>query len=86
MPRPVFALVAALALAACTSEADSPDTACTLLCGTPKAANKNVLKQLAADWMSDMLTGKTTAGAYPGGEYYEKTKTTGTFTTLTGTA
>ena len=27
MPRPVFALVAALALAACTSEADSPDTA-----------------------------------------------------------
>lgn len=70
----------------CDAEADSTDTACTLLCGTPKAENKNALKQLAADWMSDMLTGKTTASAYPGGDYYEKTKTAGTITTLTGSA
>ena len=36
--------------------------------------------------MSDILGAKTTASAYPGGEYYEKTKTAGTITTLTGTA
>jgi hypothetical protein len=69
----------------CDAEADSTDAACTLVCGTPKAANKAALKQLAADWVSDMLTGKTTAKAYPGGDYYEKTRAAGTITTLTGT-
>ena len=44
------------------------------------------LKQLAADWISDFLRNKVTATAYPGGDYYEKTKTAGTITTLTGTA
>lgn len=70
----------------CDAEADTTNALCTLTCGTPKAANKTALKQLAADWASDMLTGSTTAGAYPGGEYYEKTKTAGTIQTLTGTA
>jgi hypothetical protein len=70
----------------CDAEAETTDGTCTLVCGTPKAANKSALKQLATDWMSDMLSGKTTASAYPGGEYYEKTKTAGTITTLTGTA
>lgn len=70
----------------CDAEADSTDATCTIICGTPKAENKAALKQLAADWISDMLSGKTTASAYPGGEYYEKTKTAGTITTLTGTA
>lgn len=70
----------------CDAEADSTDGLCTIACGTPKAENKAVLKQLAADWASDMLNGKTTAGAYPGGEYYEGKKAAGTLVTLTGTA
>lgn len=70
----------------CDAEADTTDGTCTIVCGTPKAANKTALKQLATDWMSDILGAKTTASAYPGGEYYEKTKTAGTITTLTGTA
>lgn len=70
----------------CDAEADSTDGLCTLVCGTPKAENKAALKQLAADWASDLLSGKTTASAYPGGDYYEKTKTAGTIQTLTGTA
>ncbi len=70
----------------CDAEGDTTDGTCTLVCGTPKAANKAALKQLAVDWMSDFLGNKTTASAYPGGEYYEKTKTAGTITTLTGTA
>ena len=52
----------------------------------PKAANTAALKQLATDWLSDMLKSTTKAGAYPGGEYYEQTKAAGTITTLTGTA
>lgn len=70
----------------CDAEADSTDGLCTITCGTPKQANKDALKRLAADWASDMLSGKTTAGAYPGGEYYETTRTAGTIRTLTGTA
>jgi hypothetical protein len=70
----------------CDAEADSTDTLCTLVCGTPKPANEAALKQLAADWSSDMLKGTLTAGAYPGGEYYETTRTAGTITTLTGSA
>jgi len=70
----------------CDAEGETTDGTCTIVCGTPKAANKTALKQLAADWMSDMLGNKTTASAYPGGEYYEKTKTAGTIATLTGSA
>lgn len=70
----------------CDAEAETTDGLCTLACGTPKAANKTALKQLAADWISDFLRNKVTASAYPGGDYYEKTKTAGTITTLTGTA
>jgi len=70
----------------CDAEAETTDGTCTLLCGTPKPANKSALKQLAADWISDVLRSKTTASAYPGGEYYEQTKAAGTITTLTGTA
>ena len=70
----------------CDAEADSTDGTCTIVCGTPKAANKDALKQLGSDWISDMLANKTNASAYPGGEYYEKTKAAGTITTLTGTA
>lgn len=70
----------------CDAEGDSTDGTCTLICGTPKAENKTALKQLATDWVSDMLNAKTTASAYPGGEYYEKTKTAGTIQTLTGSA
>jgi hypothetical protein len=70
----------------CDAEGATTDGLCTLACGTPKAANISALKQLATDWTSDMLAGKTTASAYPGGEYYEKTKAAGTITTLTGTA
>lgn len=70
----------------CDAEAETTDGLCTFVCGTPKAENKTALKQLAADWISDMLSGKTTASAYPGGDYYEKTKTAGTIQTLTGTA
>lgn len=70
----------------CDAEGETTDGTCTIVCGTPKAANKTALKQLATDWLSDMLAGKTTASAYPGGEYYEKTKAAGTITTLTGTA
>lgn len=70
----------------CDAEADSTDATCTLLCGTPTAANKSALKQLATDWVSDMLTGARTAAAYPGGDYFEKTKGAGTIQTLSGTA
>jgi hypothetical protein len=70
----------------CDAEANSTDTLCTLVCGTPQTKNEDALKRLAADWISDMLSGKTTAGAYPGGEYYEQTRTAGTIVTLTGTA
>lgn len=70
----------------CDAEGETTDGTCTLVCGTPKAANKQALKQLATDWMTDLLSGKTKASAYPGGEYYEKTKAAGTITTLTGTA
>lgn len=70
----------------CDAEGDSTDGLCTLVCGTPKAANKDALKQLAGDWVSDLLAGKVTASAYPGGDYYEKTKAAGTISTLTGTA
>ena len=44
------------------------------------------LKQLAGDWITDILRAKPNPSAYPGGEYYEKTKAAGTITTLTGTA
>ncbi|WP_421118146.1 alpha/beta hydrolase [Aquihabitans daechungensis] len=70
----------------CDAEAETTDGTCTLVCGTPKAANKSALKQLAADWISDLLRSTTTASAYPGGAYYEQTKAAGTITTLTGTA
>lgn len=70
----------------CDAEGASTDGTCTLVCGTPKAANTAALKQLAVDWMSDFLANKTSPGSYPGGEYYEKTRTAGTITTLTGTA
>ena len=70
----------------CDAEAETTDGTCTLICGTPKSANKAALKQLAADWISDILRSKTTASAYPGGEYFEKTKAAGTIVTLTGTA
>lgn len=70
----------------CDAEGDSTDVLCTLVCGTPTAENKAVLQQLAADWASDMLRNATTAGAYPGGEYYEGKKAAGTILTLTGTA
>jgi hypothetical protein len=70
----------------CDAEGDSTDATCTIVCGTPKAANKAALKQLATDWISDFLGAKTTASAYPGGDYFEKTKAAGTITTLTGTA
>jgi hypothetical protein len=70
----------------CDAEGATTDGTCTLLCGTPKAANVAALKQLSADWISDLLRNKVTASAYPGGDYYEKTKAAGTITTLTGTA
>ncbi len=70
----------------CDAEGATTDGTCTLLCGTPKAANVAALKQLATDWLSDILRSKTTASAYPGGQYYEQTKAAGTITTLTGTA
>ena len=70
----------------CDAEGATTDGTCTLVCGTPKAANTAALKQLATDWISDMLKSTTKAGAYPGGEYYEQTKAAGTITTLTGTA
>jgi len=70
----------------CDAEGATTDGTCTLVCGTPKAANTAALKQLATDWLSDMLKSTTKAGAYPGGEYYEQTKAAGTITTLTGTA
>lgn len=70
----------------CDAEAGSTDGTCTIVCGSPKAANVSALKELAADWVSDMLAGKTTADSYPGGAYYDKTRTAGTIQTLTGTA
>ncbi|MCU1371940.1 MAG: hypothetical protein JWO77_3134 [Ilumatobacteraceae bacterium] len=70
----------------CDAEGDSTDALCTLACGTPKAANKAALKHLAGDWVTDILRAKANPSAYPGGEYYEKTKAAGTITTLTGTA
>lgn len=70
----------------CDAEADTTDALCTLVCGTPQAKNTAALKQLATDWISDMLNGKTTAKVYPGGEYYETTRSAGTIQTLTGTA
>ncbi len=70
----------------CDAEADTTDVLCTLTCGTPKDENKTALKRLAADWISDMLSGNVTGGSYPGGQYYETTKTAGTITTFTGTA
>lgn len=70
----------------CDAEGETTDALCTLVCGTPKAENKAALKQLAGDWISDMLAGTTTASAYPGGKYYEETRTAGTIQTLTGTA
>ena len=70
----------------CDAEADSTDGLCTLLCGTPKQANKDALRRLAADWASDMLRGVTSTESYPGGAYYEQQKTAGTIQTLTGTA
>jgi dienelactone hydrolase len=69
----------------CDAEADTTDGTCTLLCGTPKQANKDALRLLAADWASDMLAGTTTAAAYPGGQDYEQLKAAGTIQTLTGT-
>jgi hypothetical protein len=70
----------------CDAEADTTDGLCTLACGTPKAANKTALKQLASDWITDLFRAKANPTSYPGGEYYEKTKAAGTITTLTGTA
>jgi hypothetical protein len=70
----------------CDAEAGSTDATCTIICGTPTAANTSALKQLATDWISDMLTGARTASAYPGGDYFEKTRAAGTIQGLTGTA
>ena len=68
----------------CDAEADTTDGLCTAICGTPKQANKDALRRLAADWITDMLKGTTTADDYPGGTYYEQQKTAGTIQTLTG--
>jgi hypothetical protein len=70
----------------CDAEADTTDFLCTLTCGTPKAENKTALKRLAADWTVTMVTGITNTGSFPGGKYYEDTKTAGTIVPLTGTA
>jgi len=70
----------------CDAEADSTDGLCTLVCGTPKQANKDALRELAPDWASDMFRGTTAASSYPGGTYYEDQKTAGTIQTLTGGA
>ena len=71
----------------CDAEADSTDGLCTLVCGTPKQANKDALRRLAVDWAQDMFLGKhDDEEPYPGGTWYEQQKAAGTIVSLTGSA
>jgi hypothetical protein len=68
----------------CDAEGASTDSLCTLLDGTPQAANIAALQTLAVAWATDAADATTTATYYPGGAYYQGLLTGNTIQTLSG--
>ncbi|MFI6817517.1 alpha/beta hydrolase [Nonomuraea sp. NPDC050328] len=48
-----------------------------LACGTPQAQNVSALQTLAKGWAGDFVSGTTTPGLYPGGDYFESLRSAG---------
>lgn len=68
----------------CDAEGASTDSLCTVLNGTPQAANVAVLQEFATTWAADDVSGTVTATHRPGGSRYEALRTAGTIQTLSG--